>query len=304
MNNTTYIDGKDILAEFGVIVTSGGYNSLLSYPSLKQVEYNNWPEEDGIEPDLSNPVLDTKNVEISFATQDYTKVGGIVELVSDMAYHTFEFDFLGVERRLRLLGMPDLTLINNMGSFSLRFSDDFPLEGYVYLAPESNLLNGDYEIDGINLSKYGCVVLKGTRANILESPDTKPGLTINSKYRAGADYDAGSVFFQTKNVDLNILLHANTKEEFWRNYNALLYDISRPGSHVLFSEYLYEEFEFYYNSSKVNKLFVGNKDEVILNFILTITFTSYRAEGVLSLLASESDELIVSENDYAIELNN
>lgn len=55
MTGYCYIDGIDIYDEFGVIVEGDGYDELLSFPSLKEPDKNDWPEENGIEVDLSEP---------------------------------------------------------------------------------------------------------------------------------------------------------------------------------------------------------------------------------------------------------
>ena len=57
MNNNLYIDDLNVLGRFGCRVTRGGYNDLLAFPAMKEPEKNDWPEEDGIEVDLSDPKL-------------------------------------------------------------------------------------------------------------------------------------------------------------------------------------------------------------------------------------------------------
>ena len=57
MTETIYIDDIDIYARYGVVITSGGYDGLLAFPALKDPEANDWPEEDGVEVDLSDPKL-------------------------------------------------------------------------------------------------------------------------------------------------------------------------------------------------------------------------------------------------------
>lgn len=60
MSGRFYIDGKDAFTEYGIYVQEGGYNELVAFPPLKAVTSNDWQEEDGIEPDLSEPTLNTK----------------------------------------------------------------------------------------------------------------------------------------------------------------------------------------------------------------------------------------------------
>ena len=57
MINRLFIDGNDAYLQYGVYVTSGGFNELVAFPPLKSVDSNDWQEEDGVEADLSAPVL-------------------------------------------------------------------------------------------------------------------------------------------------------------------------------------------------------------------------------------------------------
>ena len=67
MTGKTFIGGTDIYTAFGAFVTDGGYEDLAQFPPLKAVDYNDWFEDDGIEADLSKPVLDTRTVSVPFA---------------------------------------------------------------------------------------------------------------------------------------------------------------------------------------------------------------------------------------------
>ena len=62
MEGRLFIDGGDAYLQYGAYVVNGGWNELVAYPPLKPVESNDWQEEDGIEADLSAPVLDTREV--------------------------------------------------------------------------------------------------------------------------------------------------------------------------------------------------------------------------------------------------
>ena len=67
MRGRLYIDSKDAYAEYGVFLTDQGLNEMIAYAPLKAVNFNDWQEQDGIEADLSNPVLDTKDGTMKFA---------------------------------------------------------------------------------------------------------------------------------------------------------------------------------------------------------------------------------------------
>ena len=64
MENALYIDDLHVRSRFGCWITRGGYAGLLAFPAMREPEYNDWPEEDGIEVDLSEPKLEDKEIAI------------------------------------------------------------------------------------------------------------------------------------------------------------------------------------------------------------------------------------------------
>lgn len=59
------IDGTDI-ATLGMFIERDGSNDLLSFPTLRKPDENDWSEEDGLEVDLSGVTFDAKKVTISY----------------------------------------------------------------------------------------------------------------------------------------------------------------------------------------------------------------------------------------------
>ena len=148
------IDGIDAYEQFGIFIADTGLVGLLQYPALKKVDSNDWPEEDGEEFDLSEPTLDTKTLQIKFASHKANRVGAFIEKISDKSYHDFEIPAIKQMFRLRLTDQQSLVLYSRGETFTLQFADDYPLRGYTYLAPQStmNRVCG-YEIDGVDLGQ-------------------------------------------------------------------------------------------------------------------------------------------------------
>jgi hypothetical protein len=304
MTGSFYIDGEDAYSEYRVFVTDGGYGELVTFAPLKQVENNDWAEDDGAEFDLSAPVLDTRELSVKFAFDGiFATFGEFMELLSDMAYHTFDFAAIGRTYRLRLVNHSDFVVSGNIGLFTLRFADDFPLNDYVYAAPVSSISVPEqgYELDGIDFSEYGVYILKGSAASIQKSPAVKTNLLTNIKSRSGAFYDDEYVKFQTKEVKLNCLMQAATLAELWRNYDALLYDLIRPDERLLYVDSMGEEYPCFYKSNSVEKFAATGR--IWLQFSLSLMFTSFRIDGEEFLLAAEDGKLIITEQgDNAIDL--
>lgn len=303
MTGTLYIDGKDAYVNYGVFITSGGYKELSCFPPLKAVSSIDWGEEDGVEPDLTDPKLDTKEVAIAFAAHRVILVGAFFDLISDKAYHTFDFREMGRVYKLRLTTQSSLDAKRYLQTFTLRFANDFPLpDGYSYVQPQSIMIaQRGYEIDGRSFADYGVCILQGSDNEIEKSPSVKLNLLQNVNSRHGATYDGEVVKFQSKEVKLSCLMRAKNLTEFWRNYNALLFDLVRPSERSLYADSTGYEYPCYYKSCSVTEFYPTGK--IWFKFDLTLVFTSFRIEDDEYLLASESGEWIMTEDgEFAIDL--
>ena len=69
-------------------------------------------------------------------------------------------------------------------------------------------------------------------------------------------------------------MRADTLDELWRNYDALLYDLTRPNERKLRVKDLGKEFSFCYKSCQVTEFYPT--DKIWLQFALTVTFTKFR----------------------------
>lgn len=280
MQNTTLLDGVDIYTAYGVVITEDGYGPIVGYPPLKEPEKNNWPEQDGAEVDLTDPQLDSRQVSIRFATIGTGDTGlrQFVAALSDGAYHTFTFNQLGGKTcSLRLTAAGEIKLTDTLHIFKLDFADDFPLPGYTYQAPTGGLVSQvGYAIDWINLSDYGVIVLAGNDAEIMKPPKVKKNNTIEGRTLPGLIYDGENVQYESKEVTLRLVLVADSMAQFWRNYNALIFDLTRPGIRTFQFGRTAQEFECYYKRSEPGKFYTEGK--IWLEFRVVLEFTNYRLQ--------------------------
>lgn len=304
MAGRLYIDGNDAYASYGVYVVHGGWNELIAYPPLKNVNSNDWQEEDGIEADLSAPVLNTREVQLKIAISGlFSRFFALIALLSDGAYHTFESPYIQRTFRLRLTQQPNMSAAKVLGTATLKFADDFPLRGYTYIAPASGVIAcDDYALDGVNFTDYGVRILKGTLDEVMKIPNVKANLLRNIGTQSGALYDGKRVTYKSKDVKIQCLMRAETLTELWRNYDALLFDLIRPDEHLLWVSELGQEFPFHYKSCQVTEFYP--EDKIWLQFTLTVTFTSdLRISDNDGLLATEDNVVIFTEDgQFAIEL--
>lgn len=275
MVGSLYIDGTDVYLSYGVFVTQGGYNGLVNYPALKAVLYNDWPEEDGIEADLSNPVLNTKDFTVSFACNKKGQLTYFFGLLSDMSYHKFEFRDIGKTFILRLVAQPDYFWHKSGDVFTLTFADDFPLRDYTYVEPVRTVPVTGYVLDDRDFADYGVTIREDTLSEVLKLPAVKPKLYYNYATFPGAYYDDAPVNYQSKDVNVYCTLRADTFAEFWRNYDALLYDLTRPNERTLYVSSVNTRNKCFYRSSAISGFTYVN-DKIWADFTLVLTFTSFR----------------------------
>ena len=278
MTGRTLIDGKDLWTAYGAFVTEGGYRGLVQFPSMKAVEYNDWQEEDGIEADLSNPVLDMKSVQIPFAF-----IGSVPDLLlsalSDKGYHEWTFNEVGRAFTLRLVSAGTPVVAWNMRLLTLTFSDDLPLDMETFVRgdlPSPSRSDG-YLLDGTDLSSYGVRILEGTRAELEKSPSVKPAMLRNISSVPGTVYDGDArVTYATKDITLHCLIRAGSLEQFWTLHDTLLYDLMRPQERQLTVTALERDYDCFYKSMSVQEFIpVGG---VWMKFALTLTVN--RGDGI------------------------
>ena len=119
---------------------------------------------------------------------------------------------------------------------------------------------------------------------------------------SGAIYDGEFVVFTAKEVKLKCAMRATTAEEFWRNYKALLFDLTRAEERLLYVEKTGYEYPCYYKNCTSSK-FLPMKGKIWWVFDLTLVFTSFRVLDDEYLLTSEDGELVISEDGkFAIDL--
>lgn len=306
-----YIDGVDAYTTWGVLIVQGGYKGMATMPKLKSIDTNDWHEEDGIEADLSAPVLDGRSFTVSLGVLDVDYgIDAFLSIVCDGAYHTWNFAEAGRTLKLRVISFPDLDSLRLLGTFSVKVSDDFtPFdveedEEYTYIPPASTLgyKNTGFRLDGRDLSEYGIRVIEGTLDTFRKPSDIKENMLRDISTKAGIIYDGKKVTKKNRSVSVNCLMRAASNEEFWRNYDALLYDLSRADERVLSVDALRTELKCYYSGISVSEYVPVLKDFGNAWFEFTLKFTLVGAVGEYSeaLLATEASDYVITEDGYYI----
>lgn len=235
INGNFFINYKNAYDYFGVLVADGSYKGFFSPPNTKEVKFNDWPEENGIEADLSALKFDSRLFQVDFICVDASKVDGFFAELIATGYQLFDLTEFGVSFNLRYVEHKKSKRLKNGESFSITFSEDKPLDGYSYSAPTPVVLPAQsYTLDGTNLAAgYGILVGEGTDDNFRQKASAKENLEVSSMSETGTIYDTGIMKLKTRDAEAILLLKAPAVSVFWQNYQAFLYDLIRPGERVL-----------------------------------------------------------------------
>jgi len=293
------IDGIDI-SKYEAVMERGGVAALLAYPSLVEPETQEWAEHDGLEVDLDNPKLQSREIDLPFTANSLEHMGALLADLSKTGYRNIRSSVLSESWRLRYISQGSITsLVDGARSF-VRFADDMPrtlfsnrLPHLGYGQPVPPLPN-KYFMDGISFSDYGLIVL-GAKDSIYRAPDMRESLKITNKVMDGAIYDSELAQFKGKDVVFKLSFYCDTTERLLNNHRAFFYDLIQSNERILTTDYLTEDLKFYYKSAS-NFVFTKTTLYTLLEFDLTLVFTNYRPSEIDILLATEIWDLVVSED--------
>ena len=349
-SNMLTIDGVNIFTTYNVLLAEGSYKPLVEWPDMKSVSGNDWQEVNGYEPDLSNPLLESRTLTLNFLLNgSVADIDAFYAFLGETPTRYFSFTQLGRGLTLRLMSMPSLQYARTFHIIQVQFAADTPLEGYVYQAPVSTLReNREYVIDDVPLSAYGLRVLQGTISSVIKGADVKPLLIRKSSVISGAKYDEnpllndaddsfdsdeyqtiggsvegvtanwkrsksrGTVTYKGRDITLKCHLLASSPSAAWRNYDALLYDLTKKdsgafdptlaGSRLITIRALAKTFRCYYKSQRVTEFYYRELDGLTwIEFDLTLMLFS--EEGSTSFfLATEDGGFVITEDGKLIPI--
>ncbi len=290
-----FIDGEDAEA-YGLYIQKKGLIGLIAYPPMKNIYTQEWAEESGLDCDLTAPMLDSHEFDLKIGIQDTNAPSAFRDLANvalDGNYHEWDFREIGRKYRLRFVSQGSVTFlkdlpiphqsterpVNYVGMLTtVRMADDFPLRDYSYLAP--NITQGEYNrfknlddksgIDSMFFYEYGAIVLNGSLSDLFKQSEMKTALVRDISIVPGRQMLAQFGTSKGRTVKVNLLMQTTTLEKLWRSYDALLYNVSRPGEHriKLKRGNTVESANVYYKSSQVTEFdHKGNK--MWLQFSLT-----------------------------------
>lgn len=293
-----YIDGIDIYATYGVIITDGGYDDFFKLPAMVEPDKNDWAESDGVEVDLSAPMLQPRDITVSFANIGPKQWREFVTFITMPELRLLNIPYLGRSWALRYDSMTELSMYGHADIFVIKFIEDKPLVPSVTVPIGTAPIESVLELDGISLDKYGIVIEDGLD-DFDKTPPLKQNLTRTSSAISGQVYDAGTAQFAEKEVAIKCTMLANNMADLWAQLDSLFATLMQAGERTL--SYRSRGYSGYYRRCD-NVQLLANINEVAVRFDLKMIFTAFRVGVVTYLLASEDLKFITTEDGLLIEI--
>ena len=232
------------MKNYGLTLRQGSVKNTLVIPKYKDVKSTDWQESDGLEVDLSSPVFQRREF-------DLTLCGPSARMAYQVANDTCEYASISVTNtpinlsKCRVTRITQYSTLDEYAFSTMRItSDDDPaaiisqhssmdFPSLPYIEPVQFLYDGAREV---NFGAIGVRVLKGWYGQANMPAAVKQGLERDISTIAGKICDShnGNPTFQSKTLSLSCLLHAGTNlDEFWSRYLNFLYRLTRPGGCLL-----------------------------------------------------------------------
>lgn len=294
------INGLDAFTNYGLVFQNDGLKSLLQMPQFKKVEVYDWHEEDGLEADLSAPLLDGRQFTLNFGISHPDAESEAQVLLSDLAsqvYHTLHIPWLGRTYTVRYVNNGSFAQNARFDTLSLTFAEDAVTIPTVAVPTQETGISMGYFIDDADFALYGCTVVKGTRDSFLKFTATKEALKRSVSTLSGIIYDSGDTV-RLKSRDITVKLHIRTPDvpTFWARWYALWNAVLAPEARTIEGDGM--TFQCYYKSNAVQKFMPTIEGGVWCDFSITFAVLAYsRGDEWLYLVTEDGVPVIFEEDD-------
>lgn len=239
MDGGVIIDGTDIAA-LGAFMVRGGDHGLISFPTRKEPVMIDWPDQDGFEIALDNPVYEAKKLRVDYFLKgnemtflDRLNAFANLHFTSgDNSIYVREFD---KTFSMRFAGITSLKInrgITTKGNKHALMSIDYVMDNPTqFLAtgsasasrePDTQVTIGD-----VDLSAFGIIVKEVYGTAFRFSP--KGGIVYNSRYVNGQSVVYPSSPKRAKqDITISCAMICEDRAAFMANWNALWTAVNVP----------------------------------------------------------------------------
>lgn len=286
------------ISDFDVILAENSYKSVLQYYPIKPIEFNDWAEYDGIEADLSNPVLSSRSVILNFHGYGANRYEEFINYLIQKSENEFYFPQLGLKYIFRLDTNSISSINDSWQTFSLTFIDDNPDYNTSDFYYKSNPIQTGIMIDSMDIGIYGITVLEGTFKNIRCLPAIKKRLLISENSKNGAKYDGeGIVKSENQTISLKFLMRDESLEGVCKLFNTFHRMIIRADERELFISQNFESLRFYYQSCSVNNIHLLQSGNYGIEFDFVINITDRPLESQIFLSDDNDSYYLITDDD-------
>jgi hypothetical protein len=228
------IDGVDAFTQYGAYLSDGQLAALLELPKLKTPTSTEWADQDGMEYDLTAPLLDSRTLSLKFHLRTPAGFYSLIEALQTGAYHTFDVPSIGQTYTLRLTQTGSLSVTGNLITVSLTFSEDTPIVSTGSPSTSALLPLTGITLDDVDLAYYGIQPIEGIRADVITPLPQREALKVTTCNTAGiALYDSQTVTQKPSTFTLPLYITAPTVTELIRRYHSLLATLLSPNLHII-----------------------------------------------------------------------
>ncbi|MCD8193630.1 MAG: hypothetical protein LUD74_03600 [Tannerellaceae bacterium] len=262
------------------------------------MEYNNWAEADGIEPDLSVVDFEAKSVKLTFLLKANTEerfwnlYREFIAFMSAPGYRRVTF-VSGLHHEIRYntgsafsLPIPFDAGVN-LTSFTMEFYEDKHSINDVPYPTGGIPVRGHYALNGYDLAEFGISVEEG-REDILKYP------ALKKPFVNGKGVSLSTLNVQHKEIKLKLCMVSGLLEEFLNNYQAFFYQLSRTGTISLYIKSLEGSVSVYYSDCNSYTVEKWGKDRIATRFTITLVVpvvTWVNAGGTTELRVLLDDDM-------------
>lgn len=233
------IDGDNLREEYGVHLCKGSVANFISLPQFKDMDGDDWAEEDSVDVECSSPVFRRKEFELTIAGDEE----GVLYWSSANTYSYLAVTIDNtpiVLQKCLTLGTTAYSSLNGLHMATVRFaSDDDPyqlLDNHTAADfPQLPHDEGWWFVRSGTLQNFGDIgvrVLRGTEDSFARRTAAKRPLEREISTVAGMIYDSHNETpaYEAKALTLYCMLSAGSSaSEFWDRYLYFLQMCTRRG---------------------------------------------------------------------------
>lgn len=274
----TFFNDKDLYLTWGAVVENGSYSGLLQPPAFKSIKWTDWHEYNGAEADLSQCYFNSRSFSISFVFLDKSNINTFIEYINTNTIGFWRFcDIIPNVIKLRVTEAKATMITKTFAKVSVSFSDD----NYTipYERNEDLIFNADtteeVQISGKNLGIYGARLLQGSESIKYDLPKRKDPLVINESNHNGSVVFGEGALFKNYDVNLPILIQAQTVEEGVKKYCNLLHDCTAKNQSNIRLKFApfsnSKELKAVYKNATISQCRINKNGALWLQFSLNFT---------------------------------